>query len=103
MIRFASSIEPFQPERRTLYKAVKLINGEAEYFFEPVFFEIPDMPAQPARLNFDEFVSDMWVKGVRFGIDAPAVRDVISYGRVARIVVARRLAAAPGRDATIEE
>lgn len=103
MIRFATSIEPFHPTRRTLYKAVKLINGEAEYFFEPVFFEIPDMPAQPARLNFDEFVSDMWVKGVRFGIDAPAVRDVISYGRVARIVVARRLAAAPGRDATIEE
>ncbi len=103
LIRFASSIEPFHPSRRTLYKAVKLINGEAEYFFEPVFFEVPDEPSQAARLNFDEFVSDMWVKGVRFGIDAPAVRDVISYGRVARIVVARRLAAAPGSDATVEE
>jgi hypothetical protein len=38
------------------------------------------MPPQPARLNFDEFVSDMWVKGIRFGIDAPAVRDVIGAG-----------------------
>lgn len=103
LIRFASSIEPFYPQRRGLYKSVKIINGEAEYYFEPVFFEVPDMPSQPARLNFDEFVSDMWVKGIRFGIDAPVVRDVIVTGRVARVIVARRLNATPGRDATIVE
>ncbi|GJI99712.1 hypothetical protein RugamoR64_02510 [Duganella rhizosphaerae] len=102
-IRFADSIEPFHPPRRALYKSVKIINGEAEYYFEPVFFEVPDMPPQPARLNFDEFVSDMWVKGIRFGIDAPAVRDVISSGRLARIIVARRLNATAGRDASIVE
>lgn len=103
LIRFASSIEPFYPQRRALYKSVKIINGEAEYYFEPVFFEVPDMPSQPARLNFDEFVSDMWVKGIRFGIDAPVVRDVIVTGRLARVIVARRLNATPGRDATIVE
>jgi hypothetical protein len=103
LIRFASSIEPFYPQRRGLYKSVKIINGEAEYYFEPVFFEVPDMPSQPARLNFDEFVSDMWVKGIRFGIDAPVVRDVIVTGRLARVIVARRLNATPGRDATIVE
>ena len=101
--RFADSIEPFHAPRRALYKSVKIINGEAEYYFEPVFFETPGMPAQPARLDFDEFVSDMWVKGIRFGIDAPAVRDVIATGRVARIIVARRLNPAPGRDAAIVE
>ena len=103
LLRFADSIEPFHAPRRALYKAFKIINGEAEYYFEPVFFEVPDLPPQPARLNFDEFVSDMWVKGVRFGIDAPAVRDVIATGRLARIIVARRLNATPGRDATIVE
>ncbi len=103
LIRFAGGIEPFYPQRRALYKSVKIINGEAEYYFEPVFFEVPDMPAQPARLNFDEFVSDMWVKGIRFGIDAPVVRDVIVTGRLARVIVARRLNAAPGRDAAIVE
>lgn len=103
LLRFADSIEPFHPPRRSLYKNVKIINGEAEYYFEPVFFEVPDMPPQPARLNFDEFVADMWVKGVRFGIDAPAVRDVIATGRLARIVVARRLNATPGKDAAIAE
>ncbi|HEX5342012.1 MAG TPA: flagellar assembly protein A [Duganella sp.] len=103
LLRFADSIEPFHPPRRSLYKNVKIINGEAEYYFEPVFFEVPDLPPQPARLNFDEFVADMWVKGVRFGIDAPAVRDVIATGRLARIVVARRLNATPGKDATIAE
>jgi len=103
LLRFADSIEPFHAARRGLYKTVKVINGEAEYYFEPVFFEVPDMPPQPARLNFDEFVSDMWAKGVRFGIDAPAVRDVIATGRLARITVARRLNATPGRDAAIVE
>jgi hypothetical protein len=103
LLRFADGIEPFHAARRGLYKTVKVINGEAEYYFEPVFFEVPDMPPQPARLNFDEFVSDMWVKGIRFGIDAPAVRDVIATGRLARIIVARRLNATPGRDAAIVE
>lgn len=103
LLRFADSIEPFHAVRRGLYKTVKLIGGEAEYYFEPVYFEVPDLPPQPARLKFDEFVADMWGKGIRFGIDAPAVRDVIATGRVARIIVARRLNAVPGRDATIVE
>ena len=103
LLRFADIILPFHAVRRALYKTVKVINGEAEYYFEQVFMELPDMPPQPARLNFDEFVADMWVKGIRFGIDAPAVRDVIATGRLARIIVARRLNAVPGRDAAIVE
>jgi len=103
LLRFADSIESFHAPRRALYKTVKVINGEAEYYFEPVYLEVPDMPATPARLNFDEFVADMWVKGIRFGIDASAVRDVIATGRLARVIVARRLNATPGKDATIVE
>nr|WP_229265150.1 flagellar assembly protein A [Duganella sp. 1224] len=103
LLRFADSIAPFPAPRRALYKTVKVINGEAEYYFEPVFFDVPDLPPQPARLNFDEFVADMWVKGIRFGIDAPAVRDVIATGRLARLIVARRLNAVPGKDAAIVE
>lgn len=103
LLRFADDIESFHAQRRALYKSVKIINGEAEYYFEPVFFEVPDLPSQPAKLNFDEFVSDMWVKGIRFGIDAPAVKDAIAGARTARIVAARRLNATPGRDATIVE
>ena len=103
LLRFADRIEPFPPARRQLYKNVKLIGGEAEYYFEQVYADVPGLPPQPARLTFDEFVADMWAKGIRFGIDAPAVRDVIATGRVARITVARRLNAVPGRDAAIVE
>eukprot|EP01034_Spumella_vulgaris_P031895 gene31895-39404_t len=103
LIRFAGSVEPFQARRRELYKSVRIVNGEAEYYFEPVFFNVPDMPPEPARLNFDEFVADMWVKGIRFGIDAPAVKATIAAGRVARLIAARRLNATPGRDAAIVE
>jgi hypothetical protein len=103
LLRFADGLEPFPAPRRELYKSVKIINGEAEYYFEPVFFEVPDMPPQPAKLKFDEFVADMWVKGIRFGIDAPAVKEAVASGRVLRIIVARRLNATPGRDAHIVE
>src|SRR5471032_1026204 len=100
--RFADSIAPFVAARRELYKSVKIINGEAEYYFEPTYFHVDDLPPQPAKLSFDEFVADMWVKGIRFGIDAPVVRATIAAARPARLVVARRLNAMPGRDATIE-
>lgn len=103
LVRFADRIAPFHAVRRELYKAVKIVDGEAEYYFEPVYFFLPDLPPQPAKLNFDEFVADMWTKGIRFGIDAPAVRAAIAGGRANRIVAARRLEATPGRDADIVE
>lgn len=101
--RFADAVAPFVAARRELYKSVKIVNGEAEYYFEPTYFHVEDLPPQPAKLSFDEFVADMWVKGVRFGIDAPVVRATIAAARPARLIVARRLNAMPGRDATIVE
>ncbi|WGG52202.1 flagellar assembly protein A [Rugamonas sp. DEMB1] len=103
-VRFADRIAPLVGLRRALYKAVKIVNGEAEYYFEPVYLEgAPELQTQPAKLDFDEFVADMWGKGIRFGIDAAAVKDVIAAGRLARIVVARRLNAMAGQDASIVE
>ncbi|WP_311197473.1 flagellar assembly protein A [Rugamonas brunnea] len=103
LIRFADDVQPFPSARRELYKAVRIVHGEAEYYFEPVFLEVPDAPPQPARLDFGEFVADMWVKGIRFGIDAPAVKAVIASGKAARIVAARRLDPTPGVDAAFVE
>ena len=101
--RFADELVPFAPVRRELYKSVRIIGGEAEYYFEPVFFEVDGMPPTPAHLDFGEFVADMWNKAIRFGIDAPVVREAIASGKVARLIVARRLPAAPGRDAALVE
>ncbi len=107
--RLADAVAAFEPERRALYKAVKIgPKGEqAEYFFEPVSLEAagPDGQTQtvPTRLDFDEFVADMWVKGVRFGIDAAAVRQVIEHGGTGRVAIAAMREATPGRDAGIEE
>ncbi|MDC8756138.1 flagellar assembly protein A [Janthinobacterium fluminis] len=109
LIRFAAAIVPFDPLRRALYKLVKIQRGVAEYYFEAQFFEALELPdgskvaPRPTKLDFDEFVADMWAKGVRFGIDAAAVQAIIDSGKVERIVVARRLEAAPGRDATVVE
>ncbi len=106
MLRFADDLLPFDPLRRALYKAVKLSDGRAEYQFEPVVMTDPDDPdgnGIPAVLNIDEFVADMWGKGVRFGIDIAAVRALIASGKMERIVVAARLDAVPGIDAHIIE
>jgi hypothetical protein len=106
MIRLASSIVDFAPERRALYRAVKINHGVAEYYFEPVYVMDPNNPhgsGTPSLLNFDEFVCDMWLKGIRFGIDSAAVRTYIHSNKSERVTVARRLEAVPGVDAHIIE
>lgn len=106
LIRFADDIVAFDPMRRQLYKAVKLSDGKAEYYFEPVVMTDPadpDGPGVPARLDPDEFIADMWNKGIRFGIDVAALRAAIDAGKAERINVAHRLDALPGIDAHIIE
>ena len=123
-VRFAADIVVFTPERRVLYKGVKLGAGEAEYLFEPVMIErwteVPvyehdadgtqrllrteRVPQQErATLDFDEFVAELWGKGVCFGIDADAVRTAIRGNATGRLVVARDLPATDGTDASIAE
>jgi hypothetical protein len=105
-VRLALDIVPFEPARRALYKAVKINQGKAEYYFEPVRLTDPDDPygaGEPARLDPDEFIADMWLKGIRFGIDVAALRAAIESGRSERVVVAARLEPVAGRDAQIIE
>ncbi len=106
LIRFADDVLSFNPVRRQLYKAVKLSDGKAEYYFEPVVItdpDDPDGPGVPARLDIDEFIADMWRKGVKFGIDVAALRLAIETGKAERANIARRLDAVPGIDAHIIE
>jgi hypothetical protein len=104
--RIAADILPFDPARRELYKSVKINAGRAEYYFEPVWLPDPmdpDGPGLPARLDLGEFVADMWLKGIRFGIDIDAVRAAIALGKADRVTVAKRLDPVPGEDARIVE
>ncbi|WP_229452077.1 flagellar assembly protein A [Massilia niastensis] len=103
VVRFAASIAPFAPGRRALYRAVKLADGQAEYYFEPVFMPGADGVEQPTRLDADEFLADLWTKGVRFGVDLDAIRHAIVSGAAGRFVVGRRLAPSPGVDAHVVE
>lgn len=124
LLRLAGGIREFPAARRALYRAVKIIEGEAEYIFEPVLLETTvDEPlhaagedgeirgagserrvvSEKASLDVDEFVADLWGKGVRFGIDVAAVRSAIAADRCERVVVARGQAPSPGQDAGIVE
>jgi hypothetical protein len=105
-LRFAQGIVPFDPARRELYRSVKISDGQAEYYFEPLFMPDPNDPdgaGLPACLEVDEFVADMWRKGIRFGIEVDAVRRAIETSQAGRFTVARRLEPAPGQDARVIE
>lgn len=58
---------------------------------------------EPTRLDFDEFVTAMWSQGVKFGIEANAVRQAISGDKAVRMTVAVHLEPTAGRDAEIKE
>jgi hypothetical protein len=126
-VKLADGIVRFPPQRRALYKGVKIAGGgeRAEYLFEPAAIEVEaEVPVyseadasgarpiigytrttrlQPTRLNFDEFVADMWLKGVRFGMDAEPVRHAIESGAPARLDIAFQREPTPGMDAEIRE
>ncbi len=109
LVRLAADIVPFDPARRALYRAVKLGAGRAEYYFEPAWMADPLDPSAPEQLvalDVDEFVADMWLKGIRCGVDVDAVRAAMAAahaGRPDRIVVARRIEPVAGVDARIVE
>jgi len=126
-LRLARDIARFLPQRRELYKGVKVLgDGEtAEYMFEPVALEeISEEPIYgqadedglrpitgyatktltiPTKLDFNEFVADMWQKGVSFGLDAQTVRRIIERGETVRAVIARQLEPTLGKDAYVRE
>lgn len=126
-VRLASEIITFSPLRKRLYRGVKIVrNGErAEYLFEPVFTEVTleepvygpaeedgvipiveytkKTEARPTKLDFDEFVAEMWLKGVRFGINADAVRAAIQGSDTTRIEIAVQRVPTESKDAQIVE
>lgn len=127
LIRLADHIVRFAPERRQLYRMVKLSPDKlgAEYVFEPVHLEEEYQEAQygdpgpdgvapvigyetktrevTTRLDFDELVADLWLKGVKFGLLEPEIRTVISSRQTKRMLCAAHTSPAPSRDAEIIE
>jgi uncharacterized protein len=126
-LKIASGISQFPPNRRELYKTVKVLDGgkKAEYVFEPVQLEVSmQIPVygqvdeqghspivsyttsktlQPATLSLDEFVAVMWVKGIKYGIQAEEVSIKIAERFVGRGIVAVYLPPTPGSDAELLE
>lgn len=123
----AKDIVRFPPQRQALYKGVKIMDGgqAAEYVFEPATLEfsidepvygepgedgvapiikyVQQVKTQPTKLEFDEFVADMWLKGVRFGISVDKVCAAIDKGDLQRCEIARERLPTESRDAEIIE
>jgi uncharacterized protein (DUF342 family) len=126
-VKIANSIAIFADDRQGLYKGLKIERrgDRAEYLFEPVFIEteknepVYGLPGKdgvapiikyrlttvkvPAKINFDEFVASLWLKGLRFGIDEKAVREAIRTEMTGRITVASQRLPTDSKDAEIKE
>lgn len=129
-LRLARDIARFAPERQEIYRDPKVEKGDglAEYVFEPVTLEVNieepvlgppeaggDEATRPilgyrnvrktvaARLNPDEFIAAMWLKGIRYGLDMPKVHAMIKSNATERVVIARMSQPVPGVDASIVE
>ena len=106
LLRIAASVELFMPERRVLYKAVKINSGRAEYYFEPVYIADPndaDSAGMLAHLDAGEFLADLWSKGIRFGIDMRTVNAAIASPKSERVIVAEQCDPVLGMDAHVIE
>jgi hypothetical protein len=107
--RLADDVRVFDPLRVSLYKNPKMGHGYAEYYFEPLYLDeevLADgtvIPERQTRLDIDEFVADMWLKGIQFGIDVAAVAAAIAASKPERITFASDLEPEPGHNATAME
>jgi hypothetical protein len=126
-VKLADDIVGFPAKRKALYRGVKLDANflRAEYIFEPVEIEeekeVPvygDAGADGVRhivgterivelkstiLEVDEFIAEMWLKGIRFGIDVDKVASAISLRQMVRLTFAAQQDAVNGCDAEIVE
>jgi len=121
VVKLASNIVPFLPERRQIYRDPKISEdgSTAEYLFEPVIVEQADdevavgeeapspienqtkqVTLQP---NPDEFIAAMWEKGIRFGLEMDEISKVINKASVERLEIAQILPCIPGKDASYTE
>lgn len=126
-LKLAGSIVRFTSERQDLYRMVKLVDKDkrAEYMFEPAHFdESYQSPVYGAvgadgiapivghevmvrevstKLDFDEFVTDMWLKGVKFGLREDSIRKIFASGDTIRLPIAMHEEPTASSDAEIIE
>lgn len=108
-LRLADALRLFDASRLVLYKNPKMSLSYAEYYFQQLYTEEQTLPdgsviaERPVRLDIDEFIADMWNKGIRYGIDVAAVKAAMVSTKADRITFATDLEPAPGHDATVVE
>lgn len=126
-VLLAKSVARFLPERKALYRGLKIDSEgrEAEYLFEPLFIEREEQEAvfgppdahgdptileykttvvsEPAKLDVDELIAALWLGGARLGLDLDLARAAIEMPGTQWQVIARALPPQPGNDATLEE
>ena len=104
--KLAERVEAFPEERKGWYRPVKVVDGNAEYVFEPLTAEREvdgQLVSERVELDVDEFVASLWQKNVRFGIDIDKVRAAMHSLAGEQVLVACERPPQAGQDGSVEE
>lgn len=103
LVRLAFDVASFDARRLPLYQGMRVERDSVEYCIErPDPSDDGAAPPVQEQPDFDELIAIAWSRGVRFGIDAQAVKALIA-GKLECAIVARRLEPVAGRNALIVE
>lgn len=117
-IRLADGIKAMEESRINLYRPIRTLFDkktwkptEAVYLFEKLFVteqvpsDIPEMPSIEKEvltaLDFDEFFSYVWRKGIRYGIIEKGIRNAIEKKQYGNLVIAENLLPTEWKNAAI--
>ncbi|HRE18678.1 MAG TPA: FapA family protein [Rhodocyclaceae bacterium] len=104
--KLAERVERFAEERKAWYRPVRVVDGNAEYVFEPLTVEREvdgQRVSERVELDVDEFVASLWQKNVRFGIDIEKVRAAMHSLAGEQVLVACERPPQAGQDGGVEE
>ncbi|MCB1889582.1 MAG: DUF342 domain-containing protein [Rhodocyclaceae bacterium] len=106
-VRLGDRLVRIDDGRLGFYRNLQISDGQASYLFERLYVpEDPDDPESPEVeefLDLDEFLSVLWTRGVRAGIDVEVIKEAIEEGLTGRVEIAHSRKPEAGVDATVQE
>lgn len=108
-IKMCDKIAFLSPERAKKYHKPMIFGknkDQAEYTFSPLYDEVLDENGKTIEvrilLNRDEFIAKMWLYGIRYGLQIPAIEEALIAPKEKKVLIAEALPSTPWQDAYLQ-